>query len=112
MDAITYVFISLLFLKLIWNISVPFVMSRRLALATEKQEVSISISPQLEILLIVLATICSYFSTEQSMIGRSGVVFASGACAIVVSYVLMYVFGFMIGAYGRLKSRASFFDRS
>ena len=111
MDVITYVFMFLLFLKLIWNILVPFVMGRRLFLAKDKQEVSISLSPQVEILLALLATICSYFSAEQSMIGRPGVVFTSAILSIIASYVLMCAFGFMVGVYGRVKYKSSFFDR-
>ena len=83
--------LGMLAIKLIWNLGVPFELLRRVLANPNSITSGISLSTEIEIILLFVATGLSAASTGQSWVNRPLAVAGWGVVAIVFTYVFMCV---------------------
>ena len=84
-SVLLYIFLGLLCLKLLWNVSIPF--------WSRNSTGGISLMPLIEVLLLGLAVLIRYLANGPSWIETSEII-QIGFGGIFASYLLMWLFGF------------------
>ena len=99
MNALLWTVLGLFALKIIWNLTVPYRLLGRLKKYEKGQErEGISLSPGIEIFLLLLAIFLSWLSNGNEFINRPFRVLALAGGALLASYVHFFVVG-MIGGW-------------
>ena len=102
---ILFYFVSGLFLaKIVWNMGVPFVLACRAYEPDSDRTPGISISPYVEVILLVLAFLVSLFFESEVWWLRPKWVGLGGLGLILFSYFFMIVIGVVIGGVKAARS--------
>jgi hypothetical protein len=105
MNTIIWILTFFLILKVIWNFSVPYRLISRLKnhiKDTPKQGISLSLG--IELFLLTVMVISSYFTSGNSFINKPISLLVCGGSAVLVSYIHFFVAG-MIGGWLVTRSR-------
>jgi hypothetical protein len=96
MSMLIWIVLTLLFLKVFWNFTLPFRMLNEARVNPSGKAKGISVSLEIEILLLLIALALSAFSTGESWVNspKSVGIWAGGA--ILASYLSF----FLVGAIG------------
>jgi len=89
-----FLFSGLFFLKLIWNVLIPFELVKNYL---QEKHSAITLMPFVEILLFFLIVILSLFYKGNGYFGSTKRVLLHGTGLIVLSYSLLFLLGIMIG---------------
>ena len=97
MTIVTYIFMGLLTLKILWNLTVPYDLAWRSWRAKGRKVGGISLMPYLEVGLLVLAIGAAALSDGPSWFQSPKRIAIWGGLAIVISYVHMVIVGMTVG---------------
>jgi len=104
MNILIWITLILLFLKVFWNLTLPFRLLGELRRNPNKKTKGISVSPEVEFALLIISIVISALSNGDSWINSSKLIGIYGGGAIVFSYVNFYLVG-SIGT--RLMARSN-----
>lgn len=94
MNALTWIALGLFFLKIVWNLTIPYRLLRRLWKHEKGQERrGISLSLGIEVSLLLLATLFSWVSSGKDAINQPFSVLTFGGCVAIASYVHFFIVG-------------------
>ena len=109
MSILAWILLGMVALKVLWNFSVPYALLRKPIDAKTGRRGGISLSLEIEILLLILATGISWLSKGDSLINRPLAVLGWGGGAILISYVHFFIGGiiadWLVGGNRRSRRR-------
>lgn len=94
---ILYFVVALFLAKIAWNMIMPFVLGRRLYLTNDERTGGISMAPLVEVLLLVLAFVLSFFAKGTTWLHSPTHVGVGGLAVIVFSYCFFFSAGIFVG---------------
>jgi hypothetical protein len=95
--ALALLFAGILFLKILWNLTVPYVGFIRLVRDPNKNKEAISLIPIVEAIFFLMWITTAVFSSRSNWLLHPRVVLAIGLISVVGSYLHLLVAGFVCG---------------
>lgn len=96
LGAAVWVAAGLFFLKIAWNVLIPFDLMRRGRGAKPGERVGTSLMPYVEIGLWLVWLLLAFFSEGDGWVHSLKTAAVLGGCAILASYELMYAVGYLL----------------
>lgn len=93
MAYLVWLVLGLFALKLIWNLTVPFVLLGRLRANPDGPRSGISMASGVEVLLLLVAVGLSAISVGEYWVNRPLLIAGWGSAAILFTYVAFYIVG-------------------
>lgn len=100
-----WVAVGLFFLKIAWDVLIPFDLMRRGRGAKPGERVGTSLMPYVEIGLWLVWLLWAFFSDGDGWVHRPKPVAVWGGGAILASYALMFAVGNLLGWFAKLLAR-------
>lgn len=106
MNILIWLVLVLMACKLVWNLGVPYRLLNGLRLHKKGEpKRGISLSLEVEIILLLIATVLAWLSNGDVWINSPGKIFAFGLVAILISYLHFFIVG-MIGGWLITRNRS------
>jgi hypothetical protein len=91
-------FFGVLFsLKIAYNITIPFALAQRTLKASKNEKVGISLGLIIEVPILILLTILSFFTEGLQWFNQPSKIALYGTLTIIGSYALALIFGVALG---------------
>lgn len=103
MSIIVWILFSTLALKVIWNFGVPYALMRLPINPKNGEKGGVAPMLEIEIILLVLAVIFSWFSEGNSFVNKPIFIFGYGFAAMSASYLHFYIISVIVSCFTKMS---------